>query len=298
MNTISLSEPAQESTTPPTNSLQATTTKKALSTDNLPTMDLSTDSLTTERVPTTQPTTVTAMDPSADMPTTPMSHSTDMDLSTDLPTVTTAIDLSTNSVQTIDASTMTIPTMTVARPGRDDMTRSGGKPTVTIAAGIGAGITGILIIAILCVCIACMKKRVQVNVHCDRTGRSSDNRHQENPPNSSGTPMQMNAVYRQAVPTSNVAATASPSNAHSMQHNLAYGSQDQVHEGTMEAGSVGDYERMSGYIAFHHGHPTHREEEGTCSHVHTALPMVYVVPVQQGLSNQDEYDEHYYEYIK
>ena len=105
----------------------------------------------------------------------------------------------------------------------------------------------------------------------------------------------MNAAYRQAVPKDTAKTT--PSNKHLMQHNLAYGSQNQMSEGT-ESGSTGDYERMSDYVALHHGNPTHREE-GTCSHL--ALPMVYVMPVQQGQSNTHtgEYDdEHCYEYIR
>ena len=74
----------------------------------------------------------------------------------------------------------------------------------------------------------------------------------------------MNAADRQAVPISNVGPIQNqmsltiPSNGHSMQHNLAYGSQTRMYEGT-ESGSTGDYERMSGYLAFHHGNPTHRE---------------------------------------
>ena len=70
-----------------------------------------------------------------------------MGLSTDLPTI--AIGLSTDSVQTIGASTM-LPIMTVVSPGQDDM---GGKPMVTTVAGVYGGITGVLIVAILCVCI-------------------------------------------------------------------------------------------------------------------------------------------------
>ena len=78
-----------------------------------------------------------------------------------------------------------------------------------------------------------------------------------------------------------------------MEFNLAYGSQIQMHEVT-EAESVGDYERMSGYVTFHHGNPVHREE-GTCSHL--ALPMVYEMPFQPGQS-REHYDEHSYEYIQ
>ena len=221
MNTISLSEPLQEST-------MAT--------------DLSTQSTTA------------------------------MGLSIDLPTI--AIDLPTDSVQTVGASAM-LPTMTVASTGQDDM---GGKSTVAIVAGACGGITGILIVAILCVCIACITKRIQVHVHYDGEEKF-DSRHQEN---TSGTvlPM-MNTANRQAVPTSNIGPiqnqTTTTSNGHSMQNNLAYGSQAKMYEGT-DTGSAGDYERMSGYLAFHHSNLTHREE-GTCSHL--ALPMVHVMPVQQ-----------------
>jgi hypothetical protein len=74
----------------------------------------------------------------------------------------------------------------------------------------------------------------------------------------------------------------------------------------MEIGSVGDYERMSGYAALRHGNPTRREEEeGTCSQ--QALSMAYVMPLrQQGRSNimsytgecYDDVIEHSYEYIR
>jgi hypothetical protein len=75
----------------------------------------------------------------------------------------------------------------------------------------------------------------------------------------------------------------------------------------MEIGSVGDYERMSGYVAFRRGDPTRREEEeGTCLQ-QQALPMAYVMPDrQQGPSNTmsytgeyyDDVIEHNYEYIR
>ena len=241
MNTISLSEPLQESTV---------------------VMELPTDS------PGVATTTV-------------------MDLSTDLPSVITTVNPSTDMVQTVNASTMTTPpTIAVASPDPDpDNERR--KSIVAITAGVCGGITAILIIAVSCVCIACITKRVQVHVHYN--GESSDGRHQENTPNSSGTLVQMNAAYRRAVATNNMAVTVGTSNGHSLQYNLAYGSQNQVNEVVvMETGSVRDYESMSGYTAYRHGNPTHREEEGICSHMHMALPT------------GEYYDdnEHSYEYIQ
>ena len=69
------------------------------------------------------------------------------------------------------------------------------------------------------------------------------------------------------------------------QCNLAYGGlQNQMYEpGIVELGSPGDYERMSGYIAFRHGNPSRRQREGTCAQ--QALPMEHIMPVQQGPSN-------------
>ena len=291
MNTFSSSEPIQESTTEmesPTNLPQVATTATDLSMQPTIALDLSTD------LPTT------AMDLSTDLPTTAMDLSTDlpttpMDLSTDL--LTTAMDLSTDSFQTISASTLFLRTMGVSPEPEADKDRLGGKPTVTIVAGICGGITGILIVAILCVCIACIAKRIQVHVHYDGEEKS-DSRHQEN---TSGTVLPINTADRQAAPTSNIGPIQNqmtiPSNGHSMQHNLAYGSQTRMYEGT-KSGSAGDYERMSGYLAFHHGNQTDREEE-ICSHL--ALPMVHVMPVQQGQSNTytGKYDdEHAYEYIQ
>ena len=61
-----------------------------------------------------------------------------------------------------------------------------------------------------------------------------------------------------------------------------------MHEVVMEAGGVGDYKSISGYTAYCHGNPTHREEEGICSHVHTALP--------RGEYYDD--NEHSYEYVQ
>ena len=207
------------------------------------------------------------------------------------------MDLSTDLFQTISASTMLLTTMGVSPEPEADKDRSRGKPTVTIVAGVCGGITGILIIAILCVCIACITKRIQIHVHYDGEEKS-DSRHQEN---TSGTALPINTADRQAVPTSNIGPiqnqTTTTSNGHSMQHNLAYGSQADLHEGT-ESGSTGDYERMSGYVLFRHGNQTDREE-GTCSHL--ALPMVHVMPIQKGPSNTytgEYYDEHTYEYIR
>ena len=61
----------------------------------------------------------------------------------------------------------------------------------------------------------------------------------------------MNTADRLAVPTSNIGPIQNQmtilSNGHSMQHNLAYGSQTRMYKG-MESGSAGDYERMSGYF--------------------------------------------------
>lgn len=198
--------------------------------------------------------------------------------------------LSTDSVQTVDASTM-LPTATVVRPDRRDRSQSGKNPTVTIVAGVCGGITGILIIAILSVCIACITKRVQVHVHYDGE-KKPDNGHRENTPNSSGTLVQMNTAYKQEAPTR--IATSGLSNGSSMQHNLAYGTQNQLHEG-MEAGSIiGDYERMSGYTVFRHGNQIHRGEE-TISHL--ALPMTYITTDQPYYTGEYD-DEHSYEHIR
>ena len=232
------------------------------------------------------------MDLSTDLP------STVVDLLTDLPS--TAMDLSTDSTVT---TVMDLPSDSArTRPDRDNnMNQSEKNPTVTIVASVCGGITGILIIVILCICIVCITKHIQVHVHYDGE-KNSDNRHQENTTNSSDTPLQMNTTYRQAVPTSNIATTI-PSNGNSMQCNLAYGGlQNQMHKpGIVEPGSPGDYEKMSGYIAFRHGNPTRTEEEGTYSQL--ALPMEYIMPVQQqGPSNTytgEYYDDvHCYEYIR
>ena len=217
-----------------------------------------------------------------------------MDLSTDLPTialdtdsiVTTVIDLPSDSART--------------RPDRDDMNQSENNLTVTIVASVCGGIMGILIMVILCICIACITKRIQVHLHYDGE-KNSDNRHEENTTNSSDTPLQMNRAYRQEVPTSNIATTI-PSNGNSMKCNLAYGGlQNQMHEpGIVELGSPEDYERMSGYIALCHGNPSRRQEEGTCAQ--QVLPMENIMPVQQGPSNTctgEYYDDvDSYEYIQ
>ena len=155
------------------------------------------------------------MDASTDSPSTVMNHSTDsptiaLDLSTDS-IVTTVMDLSSDSART--------------RPDRDDMNKN---PTVTIVASVCSGITGILITVILCICIACITKRIQVHVHYDGE-KNSDNRHQENTTNSNDTQLQMNTAYRRTVPTNNIATTI-PSNGNSMQYNLAYESQNQMHK--------------------------------------------------------------------
>ena len=152
------------------------------------------------------------------------SLSTVMDLSTDLPTI--ALDLSTDSIVTtvMDLSSDSART----RPDRDDMNQSEKNPIVTIVASICGGIMGILIIVILCICIACITKRIQMHVHYDGE-KNSDNRHQENTTNSNDTQLQMNTAYRRTVPTSNIATTI-PSNGNSMQYNLAYESQNQMHK--------------------------------------------------------------------
>ena len=224
-----------------------------------------------------------------------------MDVSTD--SLSTVMDLSTDS-PTIALDTDSIVTTVIdrnrTRPDRDDMNQSEKNLTVTIVASVCVGITGILIMVILCICIACITKRIQVHLHYDGE-KNSDNRHEENTTNSSDTPLQMNRAYRQEVPTSNIATTI-PSNGNSMKCNLAYGGlQNQMHEpGIVELGSPGDYEKMSGYIVFHHGNPTFTKGEGTCAQ--QALPMEYIMPVQQGPSNTctgEYYDDvHSYEYIQ
>ena len=206
---------------------------------------------------------------------------TAMDLSTGS-TVTTAaaIDFSTGSTVTTAAMDLSSDSART-RPDRNDMNQSGKNPIVIVVASVCGGITGILIIVILCICIVCIIKRIQVHVHYD--GGNSDSRHQENAPHSSGTPLEI------------------PSKGNSMQYNLAYESQDQIHEsGTLEIGSPGDYQKMSSYIAFRHGNPSRRQGEGTCAQ--QALPMEYIMPVQHGPSNTctgEYYDDvHSYEYIQ
>ena len=195
----------------------------------------------------------------------------------------------TRSVETVSESG-TVPTIAEGNPG--------GIPTVTIVAAVCGTITGILVTVLICVCVVCITKRMKVHIYCNQEEKSDTSRHQQNTSNSTGTMVEMNMAYSRAVsnyrPDPTQCQTATETTGQCLQFNQAYGSQDGIMQGGEEIESVGDYERMSAYVAFHHSIPTQREKK----YSHLARPMVNTMSVQQGQPSPGENDEHPYDYIQ
>ena len=284
------------------------TTAMDLSTEPTTAMDLSTDLPTTTMDLSTQSTTT---DLSNGLATTTMDLSTQptstADLSTDLPTITmdlsadlTTMGLPTDSVETITTSTMLIMIMRVTRrPGGMDQSARGGIQKITIAVGVCGGITGILIVVILCICVACVLKCIKRQPHCDEQN-NCDSGQQQSTSISSGTLVQMNTAYRQAIPNNNMdpiqPQVSTLASGQSMQFNSAYEPQNKMHE-ELETVNNGDYETMSGYVACCEDNLIQQDEKTI---THLALPMVYETSFQQRqpctCTGEDE--EHVYEYIQ
>ena len=213
-------------------------------------------------------------------------------------------EINTDSVITT-SGTSEQPLTTSTRRGPNIKGDSGTIPVVTIIAAILGGFAGIVVLVVLSVSAVCIAKKIQVHVHYDRRRKRSDSvGHQQNVSNSSNsTTVQMNTAYNQAV----TVATNDRDSSHcqmtnerarqSMQFNSAYGTQGEMQVEVMEPESVGDYERMSSYIAFRQGNPNQLAGEKMLPHL--ACQMVYEMPLYQARSSHgDDNDEHCYDYIQ
>ena len=213
---------------------------------------------------------------------------------------TPIMEVSTNSLQPLSTST---------RRGPNNKDNSETIPVATIIGAVCGGTAGIAVLVVLSVSAVCIAKKIQVHVHYDRRIKRSDSvGNRQNSLNSTtvqnssnSTIVQTNMAYNQATSSNDRGPphyqTTDERAGKSMQFNSAYGTQGEMQVDVMEPESIGDYERMSSYVAFRQGNQNQQEVEKTLPHL--AVPMVYDMPLYQGRSSHQEDDaEHYYDYIK
>ena len=182
---------------------------------------------------------------------------------------------------------------------------SGGTPVPIIAAAIFGGIIGVLLTAVVCVCVWCIARYVRIQARNNIENQNSNpskqhHKQQEQEQEEDGLTnvisMQQNEAYKQIPysmePTVYETVTEIPEPA--VQSNLAYGRQSETCEGIDTEETGDEYERM--YAANRHVMFVRGPER--C--FNSAKPREYELPVRQQESNtyvHIEDNEQPYDYI-